>query len=395
MAFYTVPSPGERGADTWAGNSWKRGGATVWTTPVADPKLGLLYITTGNAGPDMNGSKRAGDNLFSSSIVALDLKTGQYRWHFQEVHHDLWDYDAAQPPQLFTMQRNGEEIPAIGHANKDGYYFILDRRTGKPLFNVKEASVPTNPDWQHPSPTQPESSIPALIPQQVAQAPQGFRAAPMWTPPQKEPLMIQPGYEAGPEWSPSAYSPRTRFAYVQAGGYQPWVYHSDPNEENVVGSTMLPKIPGVDNWGLLDAVDTATGKIAWRFHSPHKLVSGVVVAGDLVFFGESDGTFDALDARTGKRLWSFKSDKPGVGGANGSPAVYSQDGREYVVMPFGGNDHVRLSDVSPPGDAVIAFAVSGPPRRTWSAPNRGRCQPEASRTRRWSSPNRRRRRTHR
>lgn len=134
----------------------------------------------------------------------------------------------------------------------------------------------------------------------------------------------------------------------------------NPDAENVVGSTMLPKIPGVDNYGLLDAVDTTTGKIAWQFRSPHKLVSGVMVAGDLVFFGESDGTFEALDARTGKQLWSFKSDQQGVGGANGSPAVYVQNGREYVVMPFGGNDHVRLSDESPPGDAVIAFAVSAP-----------------------------------
>ncbi len=147
--FYTVPATGEFGNNTWAGDSWKSGGATVWSTPVADTQLGLLYINTGNAAPDENGSLRAGDNLFSDSIIALDLNSGLRKWHFQEVHHDLWDYDAAQPGHLFTLEKNGQQTPAIGHANKNGFYFILDRRDGKPLVDVKETSVPVDHAWQN------------------------------------------------------------------------------------------------------------------------------------------------------------------------------------------------------------------------------------------------------
>ncbi|MGD9890204.1 MAG: PQQ-binding-like beta-propeller repeat protein [Dehalococcoidia bacterium] len=358
--FYTVPEPGQFGSETWAGDSWRTGGATVWSTPVADLDLGLLYITTGNAAPDENGSERAGDNLFSTSVVALDLATGQYHWHFQEVHHDLWDYDAAQPAHLFTLEKDGRQTPAIGHANKNGNYFILDRRTGEPLYDVTEVPVPTEPAWQNPSPTQPMPTTDPLVPQQVENAPPGVRTAPMWTPPQEQPLLIQPGFEAGPEWTASAYSPRTKYAYIQAGGYEPWLYHAIPPLLNSLGSTAVDQIPGVENWGLFDAVDTTTGKLAWQMRTPQKIVSGVVVAGDLVFFGESNGQFNALDATSGEILWSFKSDVPSVGGANGSPAVYIVDGREYVVMTFGGNNQVRSSDISPSGDAVIAFALPRP-----------------------------------
>lgn len=362
--FYTVPRPDEFGGDTWAGDSWRTGGGTVWTTPMADPRLGLLYITTGNAAPDLNGSRRAGDNLFTDSVVALDISSGQMRWYFQEVHHDLWDYDAAQPVQLFTLDRHGKRIPALGHANKDGYYFILDRRTGHAIAPVYEEPVPTHPVWQHPSPTQPVPVTARLIPDQVEHVPQQMHAAAEWTPPQPDPTLIQPGFEAGPEWTPSAYSPRTHFTYIEAGGYQPWNYRAIPDEVNTLASAAVPKIPGVRNWGLIEAIDTTTGRIVWRDRTPHKLVSGVTVAGDLVFVGQSDRRFDALDARTGKVLWSFYNRAQGIGGANGCPAVYTVNGREYIVMAFGGNDHVRLSDMSPVGDAVIAFALgqNGPPR---------------------------------
>ena len=181
--FYTVPGPGQFGNDTWAGDSWKNGGATVWTTPSVDPQLGMIYFGTGNAGPDLNGSQRAGDNLFTSSIVALDLNTGTYKWHFQEVHHGIWDYDGPMPTILFTLVKDGQTYPAIGHANKNGFYFILDRRTGKPLYDVKEMPVPSmEPAWQHPSATQPVPSIEPLIPQTVDNAPAGKTPAPLFTP---------------------------------------------------------------------------------------------------------------------------------------------------------------------------------------------------------------------
>ena len=171
--FYTAPGPGYVGHSSWAGHWWFTGGATVWSSIEVDRRLGLLYIHTGNASPDFNGSQRAGNNLFSVSLVALDLRTGRYRWHFQEVHHDIWDYDSAQPAQLFTLVRGNRQIPVIAHANKDGFFFILDRRNGKPEYPVTEVPVSTVPAWQHPSPTQPESSI-VLIPQKVTDPPPGF-----------------------------------------------------------------------------------------------------------------------------------------------------------------------------------------------------------------------------
>lgn len=358
--FNTVPGEEEFGNDTWEGESWKTGGATVWTTPVADPELGLVYITTGNAAPDLNGSNRGGDNLFSASVVALDLDTGERRWHFQEVHHDVWDYDSAQPAHLFDLERNGETIPAIGHANKNGNYFILDRRTGEPLFDVVETAVPTDPEWQKPSPTQPMPATDPLIPQTVENPPEGVKTGPMWTVPQETPILIQPGFEAGPEWSPSAYSPRTKMSYIQAGGMEPWLYHAIPANVNSLGSTGEDAVPGVENFGLLDAVDTTTGKIAWQIRMPQKFVSGVTVVGDLVFYGEGNGKFNAADSETGKVLWTFKSDLKGVGGANGCPAAYVVNGRAFVVMPFGGNRQLRSNGQgSPVGDALIAFALPG------------------------------------
>ncbi len=355
--FYTVPGPGEAGHDTWAGESWKTGGATVWTTPMADPELGLVYVTTGNPGPDLNGSERAGDNLYSDSVLALDKDTGTLKWHFQEIHHDLWDYDSAQPVHLFTLNKNGEEIPALGHANKNGYYFVLDRRTGEPIYDVTETEVPTWPDWQNASKTQPVPDTDPLIPQEVEKTPEGLVSAPMWTPPNQKPQLIQPGFEAGPEWSASAYSPRTKYAYIQAGGYEPWLYHADPDHPNSLGSTAVDRIPGVANWGLIDAVDTTTGKIVWQKRFPQKVVAGLMVVGDLVFVGESNGKFNALDAKSGDILWTYEPAHKGVGGANGSAAAYEIDGRVYVVMAFGGNNQARSSQKSPPGDALIAFAV--------------------------------------
>jgi quinohemoprotein ethanol dehydrogenase len=352
--FNTTPGPGEFGNDTWAGDSWKTGGATVWTTPAADPQLGLIYITTSNAAPDLNGSERAGMNLFASSIVALDAATGQRRWHFQEVHHEIWDYDSTQPVHLFTMERDGQQIPALGHAYKGGYYFILDRRDGRPLFDVKETPVPIEPAWQRPWPTQPIPATDPLIPHTVASAPAGIRTGPVFTPPQEQPILIQPGAESGPEWPPGAYSPRTRYSYLQAGGYSPWTFRAIPTVVSSLGSTLAQNdIPGIETYGLFVAMNTTTGKIAWSKKLPQKFYSGLVVAGDLVFYGEGNGQFNAADAKTGDVLWTFKSKLPNVGGANGAPAVYVVNGREYVVMAFGGNADAGF----PQGDALIAFAL--------------------------------------
>ncbi len=149
-------------------------------------------------------------------------------------------------------------------------------------------------------------------------------------------------------------------AYIAAGGYDPWVYHAIQPVVNSLGSTGQHEIPGlngIETYGLIDAIDTTTGKIAWQIKTPQKTVSGMVAAGDLVFYGEGNGRFNAADAKTGQVLWSYKSLEKGVGGANGSAAVYAVNGREFVVTPFGGNDPARIGGFSPPGDALIAFAL--------------------------------------
>ena len=139
--FYTVPGPGEAGHDTWPADndSWEHGGAPVWQTPAVDPELGLLYFSTGNASPDLDGSRRAGDNLFAASIVAVDAKTGEYRWHFQQVHHDIWDYDGPSPVVLFDAEIDGEDRKGLAQASKTGWLYLLDRETGEPLLTIEES----------------------------------------------------------------------------------------------------------------------------------------------------------------------------------------------------------------------------------------------------------------
>ena len=166
--FYTIPGPGQAGHDTWpsTGNAWQHGGAPVWQTPAVDPDLGLLYFSTGNAAPDLYGARRAGDNLFASSILALDAETGAYRWHYQEVHHDIWDYDAPSPVVLFNVSVGGVERHALAQAGKTGFVYILDRETGKPLLGIDERPVPQNAA-QKTAATQPYPRGDAVVPQSV------------------------------------------------------------------------------------------------------------------------------------------------------------------------------------------------------------------------------------
>ena len=166
--FYTIPGPGETGHETWPqdNDAWKHGGAPVWQTPAVDPELGLLYFSTGNTAPDFDGSSRKGDNLFANSIVALDAKTGEYRWHFQQVHHDIWDLDSPSPVVLFDMEVDGKLRHALAEPSKTGWVYILDRTNGKPLVGIDERAVPQEPR-QHTSATQPYPVGDAFTPQSV------------------------------------------------------------------------------------------------------------------------------------------------------------------------------------------------------------------------------------
>jgi alcohol dehydrogenase (cytochrome c) len=169
--FYTIPGPGQIGHDTWPADTdaWKHGGAPVWQTPAVDPKLGLLYFSTGNTSPDFDGSSRKGDNLFANSIVAVDAKTGQYRWHFQQVHHDIWDLDSPSPVVLFDLKVDGTTRHALAEASKTGWVYILDRTNGKPLVGIDEKPVPQEPR-QNTAATQPYPVGDAFTPQSITAA---------------------------------------------------------------------------------------------------------------------------------------------------------------------------------------------------------------------------------
>ena len=343
--FYTTDP------NTFAGDSWMQGGAPVWQNPSFDLGLGMLYFSVGNAGPDINGVPRAGTNLYTACVVALDIATGTLRWYFQESHHDLWDYDATPPTLLFTL--NG--TPAIAHVGKTGYLFILDRRTGTPLYSVVETPVPTEPAWQNPWPKQPVSTIESLAPHEVGPLPAGYTGAPQWTPPQETTYSIQPGDSGGTEWPPSAFSPRTNFIYHHAR-YAPTTFYTTPT--NTSGGTypgwgsITEDVPGVE-YGIYGAVDSTTGKIVWKIQVPQAL-SGMTVGGDLVFFGDTAGTFYGVNAATGQILWTFNGlSIKGAGAPTAAPVVYTVNGREYVAMAFGGQPD---SD-TPLGDAMIAFAL--------------------------------------
>jgi PQQ-dependent dehydrogenase (methanol/ethanol family) len=360
---------------SYHGDSFLRGGAAVWNPPAVDPELGMVYVITGNAAPDILGEDRAGDNLFANSIIALDLRTGRAVWHFQAVHHDIWDYDSAQPVVLFPLRQGGRDLKALGHCSKTGQYFILDRHNGQPIFPVTEQLVPPGPDFQHVAPTQPFSAVEPLTPLTfVRPNDTGFPARPQFTPPgiigENFIFVMVPGDDGGCEWNPAAFSPRTKFIYYGTR-YEPTTFQTHSGNNMLVnglhlGSTFVNRVPGSHPFGIFGATDTRTGRIAWRIEVPLPAKSGVTVAGDVLFFGEGNGKFHAVDAARGTILFTFDpatSRIPNVGGAAAAPVAYVANGREFIVYAFGGNvpDRNNFDFVDPNsgklGDAIIAFAL--------------------------------------
>ena len=362
---------------TWGGNTYLNGGASVWGNPSYDPQLNTVYFATGNAYPwpspcaffgvvpvGCPGNGREGKNLYSTSIVAVDASTGQLKWYFQFAHHDQWDFDGPQPTVLLDVKGT----PAIAHTSKTGYTFILDRRTGKSLFPWQEVPIPPTPAdslFQHPWPTQPASSIETLL-EQAAELPlpAGFTAAPLWTTMGPTPQVFQP-WADGVEWPPAAYSPRTHYLYSHSR-YQPLNVGITNDPVNDALCPLGPctftgtfDVPGQDAHGVYGAIDTRTGKVAWKDEMTPGINpdSGIGVAGDLVFFGEAHGLFHAADARTGQILWTFDATTvPNAGGATASPAIYVVNGKEYVAYGFGGEPGEGPGVL---GDVVIAFALPG------------------------------------
>jgi len=329
----------------------------------------MVYFSTGNAFPWTWAGNRAGTNLYATSIVALDATSGELQWFFQDVHHDMWDFDGPQPTLLFSW--NG--IPAIEHTSKTGYVWILDRASGYSLFPYAEVAVPTDVTggsaFQHQWPTQPVSSIDSLVEHQAAASslPAGASAVPIFTSVGPKPVVFQPYASGGMEWPPAAYSPRTNMLYSHAK-YSPSYTGTNNDPVNNIwcptginGTTHattcntpggLPRLLGV-NHGVYGAINTLTGKTAWTIPvlttSPG---SGMSVAGDVVFMGDNTGLLYAASAATGQILWVFDAfTMPGGGGAAASAAIYFINGVEYVVYGFGNSTYNTSAD------AVVAFAL--------------------------------------
>jgi PQQ-dependent dehydrogenase (methanol/ethanol family) len=383
--FWTLPGPGERGHETWEGDSWKYGGGPVWTHPAIDPEVGMVYVPVGNASPDNDGTERAGDNLFTVSILALDLKTGAYKWHFQEVHHDIWDYDNAISPVLADIRYEGRSRRVLIHGGKTGYLYILDRVTGKPLIGIDERPVPQEPR-QKTAATQPYPRGDSYVPTcpEPGSVAEGVKSSCMfggyWT----EPVVMAPGTLGGSSWAPMTFSPQTNLIYVPGtiinSAYtlrrQAWDEANQRFKPLDEGRGFY-RPEGTPRAGTLTAIDPATNNIVWqkRTKYPWGTGSGLLsTAAGLLFHGESDGNMAAYDIANGELLWKFQTGS----GADAPVATYEVNGEQYIALLAGGSSF-QLSQRS---DALWAFKIGGtvpqppappePPLKQPPPPQRGR-----------------------
>lgn len=296
-------------------DAWKTGGGSIYSSPSIDPQAGLIYFGTGNASPGYDDHRRPGDNLYTASLVALDVVTGELRWYHQITPHDIWGYDVASPPVLLDLAQDGVTVPVVAEASKSGWVYFFNRLTGKPL----RRSAP-------------------FVPQNDA----------MFRRPTRDGLLVAPGAAGGANWPPVSYSPQTGWLYV-CGTHQPTRYTLEPRDGAPPAIALSFPEDGPKS-GTLSAVDPRDGSLRWQIETGLPLVTGsLATGGGLVFHGESGGAFVARDARTGARLWHFNTGA----GVNAPPVTYESNGRQYVVVAAGGH---RLFDY-PLGDTVIAFGL--------------------------------------
>lgn len=416
--FRSIPREGEKGNETWAKDSWiKRSGVNVWGTITVDAARGIVYMPFGAPSVDQWGGDRAGDNLYGNTLVAADANTGKYLWHFQVVHHDLWDFDMTGGPTIFDVKQGGKTIPAIAAISKVGLVFILDRVTGKPIYGVEERPVPQSEvPTEHSAKTQPfplkppplvrmtfsAADIATVTPELEASCKkllEGVQLGGPYMPPGYNRLAARfPGNHGGVNWGGTSFSPLLGYLFAntselgQLAGQKDHDPASGRAQGKGVGNRVAPEgpvegvagggrlsIPGVDSpqqlpcqqppWGELTAVNVSTGEFAWRVPlgvtdslPADKQKTGrpgnggtIATAGGLVFVGATDDArFRAFDAKTGKELWTFKLG----GAAEATPMTYQgPDGRQYVVITAtgGGFFNNPVTD-----DSVLAFALDGP-----------------------------------
>ena len=335
--FYSTPAPGQPGSETWPkdNNAWLHGGGAVWLDGVYDPAMGLDFYVTGNAVPQYGGEYRPGDNLYTDSIVALDAKTGQLKWYYQMVHHDIWEADIAEAPILFETRDKGKVVKAIAAMRTDGHLFMVDRTTGKPLGAVEERPVPQDA-FQRTAPTQPypvggESVLPDCDYWKTQTLPAGFDLGCFFTAASVDKQnLLAPAY--GMRSTPMAYSQQTGFFYATGGANLQWFRRSkDPDFYSLGFSGRVPGLSKV-GYSVLGAIDSKTGKVAWQKHFTDARPNGALATGGgLVFQNLSNGQLQAYDARTGELLWHFE-----LGAASGSPPIaIERGGQEYIVTVAG------------------------------------------------------------
>jgi alcohol dehydrogenase (cytochrome c) len=299
-------------------DAWQRGGASVWMNAAYDDELKTLYVATGNPSPDLDGSVRPGDNLYSDCVVALDVNTGAIKWYYQTVPHDVWDLDAVSPPVVVTL-KDGRK--AVAHAGKTAWVYVLDATTGKLIRKSQNFNRQEN----------------------------------MFAQPTAEGTRMLPGANGGSEWSPMSVNPKLGYAYVM-GLEQPMHYitHTAPYEKGKLWlGSAFKAVPGEEQYGTFTAIDLNTGKIAWNVETEQPMIGGSLATdGNLVFTGEGNGQFRAFDARTGKSLWSFQAGA----GCNAPPVTYMLGGTQYVAVACGGNFQLGY----PLGDAVLVFSLPRP-----------------------------------
>jgi len=372
--FYTVPGPGDPGGTTWpVGNEWLTGGATVWNTPSVDPTTGLLYFTTGNAYPWSN--RGPGDDLYTSSFVALNAMTGAYAWHYQVVHHDIWDYDCASNTVLFMTAIGGRVRKVVAEPCKTGWVYEFDRRNGNPLGGIAEKPVPQSPS-QNTSPTQPipagdsfsqQCAQPSAFPKLAADG-WPFRFGCIFTPfDARRFTAVAPGAAGGNTWSPASYNPKTGALYVCSRNSQ-YAYKAVPAASSTYSGGK--SYVGVNlsfakrtMTGAFTALNMSRNKIVWKrsytktaYHQPDaSCESGsVTTAGGLVFTGLPEGMYHgivAYNAATGGRLWRAHTDA----GVEAPPVTYSVGDEQYVAVFAGGRATRGIPVVK--GDDLYAFAL--------------------------------------
>jgi glucose dehydrogenase len=338
--FYTIPEKGHEGVfaeNDATGRNMKRDiaaekaalaknadfyktlGGGVWMTPAVDKKTRTVFFVAGNPSPDLYGAERPGDNLYTNSMIAVDLDSGKYKWHYQYIAHDVWDLDAVSPPILVDIKdKSGKMIPGVIHGGKTGHIYMHDRSNGN-LIRFSEAMVSQEGLWSLPTP-------------------QGTR--------------MSLGANGGVEWSPMAVNPKLRLAFA-ANLEQPMTYHVEasayPGGKLWLGGA-FKNVPGEEQFGNVTAVNLDTGKVMWKARTPQPMIGGVLAtAGDLVFAGEGNGWFKAYDAKTGKVLWQYQCGA----GVNAPATSYTVNGKQYIAVAAGGNSQLDFKR----GNSVFVFAL--------------------------------------